>query len=40
MSSLGEEFPKEQARLRVLLGYGKDWTRRYILLCSNRGLSP
>lgn len=24
MSSLGEEFPKQQARLRTLLGYGKE----------------
>lgn len=24
MTSLGEAFPKEQARLRTLLGYGKE----------------
>lgn len=24
MTSLGEAFPKEQARLRVLLGHGRD----------------
>ncbi len=24
MTSLGDEFPKQQARLRTLLGYGKE----------------
>lgn len=34
MSSLGEEFPKQQARMRVLLGYGKEIGRAGVFYCA------